>query len=107
VQELLIGLKRWQLGKHPTVSCGSKRCIDCHIGSRRRQAVISNRSGGLIHESIHSNVVLRTRPPSFLNRLSISPRKTYAFKVRTSRDQGASGNPCFQLPYILASSTDR
>ena len=35
VQELLIGLKRWQLGKHPTVSYGAKRCIDCHFGSRR------------------------------------------------------------------------
>jgi hypothetical protein len=61
VQELLIGLKRWQLGKHPTASCGAKRCIDCHLGSRRRQAVISNRGGRLIHEFIDSNVSLRPR----------------------------------------------
>ena len=67
VQELLIGLKRWQLGKHPTVSCGAKRCIDCHFGSRRRQAVISNRSGGLIHEFVNSNVPLPNSSPEFLN----------------------------------------
>jgi hypothetical protein len=67
MQELLIGLKRWQFGKHPTVSCGAKRCIDCHVGSRRRQAVISNRGGGLIHEFVHSNVALRTGLLSFLN----------------------------------------
>jgi hypothetical protein len=67
VQELLIGLKRWQLGKHSTVSCRAKRCIDCHFGSRRRQAVISNRSGGLIHEFIHSNVALPKSSPEFLN----------------------------------------
>jgi uncharacterized protein YbjT (DUF2867 family) len=42
-----------------------RNSIEIVIGSRRRQAVISNRSGGLIHELIHSNVALPTRLLSF------------------------------------------
>lgn len=41
VQELLIGLKRRQLGKHPGISCWAKGRINWQSGSCRRQAVIS------------------------------------------------------------------
>src|SRR5215471_6204065 len=56
VQELLIGLKRRELGKHPSVVRGASGCIDCRSSARRRQAVISDRGGGLIHESLHSSL---------------------------------------------------
>jgi hypothetical protein len=42
VQELLIGLKRRELAKHPTVGCRANGCIDCRSNACRRQAVISD-----------------------------------------------------------------
>src|SRR5215469_6100052 len=54
VQELLVGLKRRQGGKHPSISCSAKGGIDCHSRSCRRQAVISDRFGVWIHEPLHS-----------------------------------------------------
>src|ERR1700722_4364145 len=70
MQESLIGLKRWQLGKHPSVTYGAKRGIDCHFGSRRRQAMISNGGDGVIHEIIHSNVA-STSSLEFSQRLGL------------------------------------
>src|SRR5712671_1274282 len=41
MQELLISLKRREIGKHPCVTCGAEGSVDCHSGSHRRQAPIS------------------------------------------------------------------
>jgi hypothetical protein len=42
VQEFLIGAEGRQIGKHSSIHCRTKRCIDGNMGSGWRQAVISD-----------------------------------------------------------------
>ena len=54
LQELLIGLKRQKLRKHPRIGRWAKWCINRYFRSCGRQTVTSDRRCRLIHESSSS-----------------------------------------------------